>query len=86
MKIFKFPLDVCEDQCIRVPADAQVVSLQTQNGVPCLWVLLDPKADKERRVFYTVGTGHDVPENAGAFVGTYQYTGGLVFHVFEGKR
>ena len=35
-------------------------------------------------MFVTYGTGHDVPDEPGQYVGTFFMNGGsLVFHVFE---
>jgi hypothetical protein len=85
--IWKFPLEVTESQLVRLPVGAKVLSVQTQLESPCLWALVNPEVEKESRIFYTFGTGHEVRILGGRleFVDTYQLAeGALVFHVFEG--
>ena len=65
-----------------MPAGAEVLDLQVQNGVPAMWALVDPNAVKVKRFFRMYGTGHEMPNNPGKYVRTFQ-TQGLVFHVFE---
>lgn len=84
--IWKYPLKVVDQQTIRMPERAQILSVQTQNGTPCIWALVQPDAVLLPRTINTFGTGHPIDGNPGAFVGTYQLQGGalvLVFHVFE---
>lgn len=65
---------------------AMILSLQVQGETPCIWALTDTEAPMEKRTFQTFGTGHDMPDNPGEFIGTYQVHGGtFVFHVFEIK-
>lgn len=86
MKIFKYELGVTDEQGFYLPVGAKVLSVQTQNGIPCMWVLVDETAPTEHRTFLTVGTGQPAPDDLGRrpYCGTYQLHGGaLVFHVFE---
>ena len=67
-----------------LPKGAKPLSVHIQNGGPCLWSLVDPDAEKSEQAFHIAGTGHDLPENIGAFVGTFLVQNDtLVFHVFE---
>lgn len=89
--IYKTPLACALQQDIPMPHNAEVLSLQTQNGVPCIWwrtpFPMGPVESAPGRRFYTHGTGHMLHEDVGRFIGTYQLDGGrLVFHVFEEKR
>lgn len=82
--IWKFEIEVTDDQLIEMPAWAEILAVQTQNGRPCLWARVDPEATKMKRRILTHGTGHQVPSTTGDYIGTYQVQGGaLVFHVFE---
>jgi hypothetical protein len=78
--VWKYPLE--PDAQVEMPKGAMILDVQTQAGTPTLWALVDPKAAKEIRRFRTYGTGHDVPDNPGKFIGTVQIDW-LVFHVFE---
>lgn len=74
---------------VEMPAGAEVLCVQVQYGVPCVWAIVDQgSAARERRVFLTYGTGHAHDEAVrGKYLGTYQLLdGSLVFHVFELKR
>lgn len=85
--IWKYQLKISEDQRIEMPAGAKILSVQAQNKVPCLWALVDPEAEKEKRFFEVFGTGNPIKEyevTSRKFIDTFQaYCGSLVFHVFE---
>lgn len=87
MKIYKYPLQIEDRQIIEMPRGARILSIQVQNGVPCIWAQVNPKSEKEKRVIYIVGTGHDLEDfifDSCGYRGTFQLHGGaLVFHVFE---
>lgn len=84
MKVFKYPLEVTDRQHITMPIGAEILSVQAQNGNLCLWAKVDPAAQSEVRTFHVSGTGHDLPNDAGKYVGTAQMLGGaLVWHVFD---
>lgn len=82
--IWKYKLTVVNEQMIEMPVDAQILSVQTQSGVPCLWVLCQPDAPTVPVKVVTIGTGHRAEHAEGMrFVGTYQLLGGdFVGHVF----
>ena len=85
--IWKFPLKVTDGQNISMPIGAEILTVQAQNGEPCIWALVDPKADTEIRFFEIFGTGHPIFSDAGVsrkYISTFQLRGGnLIFHVFE---
>lgn len=67
-----------------LPKGATPLSVHTQNGQPCMWMSVDPNAEREKRDFRAFGTGQFLPENIGTFVGTFLVENdALVFHVFE---
>lgn len=68
-----------------MPQGAKVLTVQTQNGEPSLWALVEPQMPHERRFFDVYGTGHSMPSDPGRYVATFQMDyGALVWHVFEG--
>lgn len=88
MTIWKYPLLAKTEQIITIPQGARILTVQTQNGFPCLWAMVDQSKGKVRRVVYTYGTGHPISTEYCTmdYVGTFQLdNGGLVFHVFIGS-
>lgn len=85
--IFKYPLEVTDSQSVVIPIGAEILSVQTQNGHPCLWALVDPKADTEKRIVEIFGTGNLISYGIGVsrkYISTFQLEDGLlVFHAFE---
>ena len=90
IQIWKFPLNVIHTQEVEMPQHAKILTIQLNKGEPCLWAAVVPTAPKEKRVFITYGTGHEVREiTLFPYLGTYQIEQGdvpfpLVFHVFDG--
>lgn len=83
-KIFKYPIKVEDVQMVEMPRGAVVLTVQTQQEIPCIWAEVDPDAEKVRRQFRTYGTGHAMDAGPDRlYIGTYQLRGGsLVFHVY----
>lgn len=85
--IWKFPLLITGMQEVEMPKGAKIISTGTQAEVVCLWAIVDPEAEKEKREIAIVGTGHQMPDRALSFIGTTQMHGGaLIWHVFEVVR
>jgi hypothetical protein len=81
--VYKYPLLIADVQEARLPLGAQLLSVQMQNGHPCLWALVDTEAPKGYRKIIMTGTGTPA-ENVGRHISTFQMNGGaLVWHVFE---
>ena len=86
--IYKYPIFQAGTgtETLQLPAGAQILSVQLQQGATQLWALVDPTAPLELREIYVAGTGYSLPEGAERwrFVDTFQAGGGtFVFHVFE---
>lgn len=68
---------------LKLPADAQLLHVQEQDGQLMLWVLAEQNAPLMARIFHVYLTGDEVPDDL-TFVGTATFSGGaLVYHVFE---
>lgn len=66
-----------------MPMDAEVCAFEWQNGVPCLWAIVDSEAPKEVRRFAIFSTGFALPpQDECCYVGTTQ-DGPFVWHLFE---
>lgn len=86
-RIWKYQLKVTDWQNISMPQDAEILTVQVQNGIPCLWALVNPEAETEIRCIEIFGTGNQILSGMGAsrkYISTFQIPeAGLVFHVFE---
>lgn len=86
MRIWKYPLQVTDEQAVPMPIGSQLMTVQMQNGTPCLWALVDetrnPSGTVKRIAIY--GTGNPIPDDPGRYIATFQMSNGaLVFHAFE---
>lgn len=86
-KIYKYHIEVTDEQQVSLPKGAQILTVQTQQEQPCIWVLVDPQMPTELVTIRVHGTGHDVPDSDNLkYIGTFQMMGGgLVFHTFRMK-
>lgn len=84
--IWKLPLETTDTQDVSMPAEAEILCVQVQRDIPCIWILCDPELPTELRTIEIFGTGHPVQEGVRDYIGTYQlHGGGLIFHTFERK-
>ena len=67
---------------INMPMGAQVLDIQLQNGAPTVWALVDPGNERVDRAFKLLDTGEEADLAGYAYVGTFQWKMGLVFHLF----
>ena len=83
--IWKFPFETIDMLGLAMPKGAEILTVQVQDGIPCIWAMVDPAQEKEKRIIVIHGTGHSVPQpEAKRYVGTYQERqGSLIWHVFE---
>jgi len=85
--IFKYDLKIRDDQTVKMPIGAKILSTQLQYEKICLWALVDPANEMEERKIIIRGTGHHIDEMDMKYIGTVQMVGGhLVWHVFEDLR
>jgi hypothetical protein len=84
--IWKFPLAPPQAGDVShcdMPAGAKVLTAREQGASVCVWAEVDPCASLERRSFHIIGTGKEVPENAGPYFGTAMLDEGVyVFHIY----
>jgi len=91
-QIWKFKLEITDEQIIDLPKSAKLLTIQMQGENPVLWVIVKdgivPYCKRQRK-FVTFGTGITLPERGlppsyrmRKYIGTYQKDG-FVGHVFE---
>jgi hypothetical protein len=85
--IWKYQLEITDNPSIVMPVDAKILTVQVQDKLPCLWVMIpDNHEETETRHFRLAGTGHLINEASDklSYIGTFQLQNDtLVFHVFE---
>lgn len=86
--IWKYHLDVLDEQLIHVPIRAEILSVACQHEgiIPnlILWAKVDPDAPLMLRLRVHIrGTGHLLTGEEGRFIGTVlMANGSLVWHIF----
>lgn len=80
--IHKYVLPFFDRVPLRMPADANVLSVGEQGGRVCLWAEVDTDTYAETRAFCLRGTGNPLDGTEGRFIGTVQI-GLFVWHVYE---
>lgn len=87
MNVYKYELEMTDEQSIRLPFGAEILTVQRQSYKCCLWALVDPRNELEERVICIHGTGHPISDNKKLkYINTFQIPHlGLVFHAFEKK-
>jgi hypothetical protein len=83
--VWKFPIPINDEFTLRMPRDAELLFVASQNEQGCLWarVITDYWVGVVDRRFLLRGTGHEVDRDC-KYVGSFMLRGGaLVFHLFE---
>ncbi|KKK55372.1 hypothetical protein LCGC14_3075200 [marine sediment metagenome] len=72
---------------LALPLGAEILAFQTQDGLPKLWVLVDPEYIHEVTRHFTIrGTGDFFDyKKADSYIGTIQMSS-YVWHLFETKE
>ncbi len=83
--IFKFTLEITDEQTISVPRDAVPLCVQEQGGALRLWVKCVPSRPHHTYTVRIFGTGSPVDTYGFAYVGTVQMHG-FVWHVYISER
>lgn len=82
--IHKFQFDITDDVTITMPEDAKILNVETQNGIPTLWALVNTDRVFKDHGFKLFGTGHEILDkwNTIDHVATFQ-VGPFVWHMFR---
>lgn len=89
--IYKYLLKIGLETFVEVPQGASVMSLAVQNGIPCLWMMVNPDAPTVKRRFFVFTTGQLVHEKMDGhqlhFIGTFLTDQDrFVGHVFTDRQ
>jgi hypothetical protein len=83
--VHKYPFQVDSTVVLNLPRGAEVLHVACRDdGMPCLWALVDDENKKEPRTFLVIATGKPVPgpRNALRHVATF-FEVPDVWHLFE---
>lgn len=81
-RIYKYQLSIVDIQSFIIPRDSKILSVDVQNGIPCIWVLVDTDNENIVCSIAMVGTGNLTNHIEGYnFLGTFQKDW-FVGHVF----
>lgn len=87
--IWKYEIPLESRFKIDLPKNARILSVQSQNGNPCMWVEFEPpeiNKPSEVRIFFLAATGEAFNETDLEYIETFQCrNGALVFHLYENK-
>lgn len=86
-RIYKYPIDVLDEQEVLMPHGANILSIQWQRGELMLWALVQPINLRSPRKIVMLGTGHDFwnSEDFDYITTIQQNDGDLIWHIFEAK-
>ena len=83
--VFKYPFAIADRVTIALPRWAMILHVDCQDGVPCLWALVNTDQPDHDHDFRIYGTGHGIDKEMainGKHVATFQQ-GSLVWHMFQ---
>jgi hypothetical protein len=82
--IWKFPINVVDEQIIVTPEHPWFLCVQLQRGNPFIWALVNPDNPPVSMRIKIFGTGHPIEATNGLnYIGTFQlHDGVFVGHVF----
>lgn len=83
LRIFKYPLEITDEQVLHLPMRSKFLDVQTQDGELVMWVLHDTNLPTRKVTIRIYGTGNPVDEfvDDAEFIASAQY-GPWVWHVF----
>ena len=81
--IWKYDLEVTDEQTIQIPQGASVLTVDTQDGLPKLWMAVCPGEKKLPVRVAIIGTGNTLWCDGWTYAGSFKMRQDiLVFHVF----
>jgi hypothetical protein len=83
-QVLKYQIpQVCGVTTVKMPSGSKVISAINQFGVTTVYAIVPSPSKVVERVFTTVMTGEDLPDDIGDFIGTVEFSGGsFILHVF----
>jgi hypothetical protein len=84
-RVYKYHIEITDEQVINMPTNAQILTVQEQNNEAFIWALVNPNESLYPYRFRLAGTGHEIHGSGFmTFIGSFQLANGaLVFHLFK---
>ena len=83
--IFKYPLKITGRQSLKIPREAQFISVIEQENTLVLYALVDPNLTQKTYEVLISGTGNPIDEaylKFCHFINTVKMPDGFVWHIF----
>lgn len=82
--IYKYALNEPHNR-VTLPVDAELLTVQLQNGMPHLWALVDTREECPTKVRFVIiiATGQVMPDRRMKYISTFFTQSGLVYHAWE---
>lgn len=84
-KIYKYPLEIVDEQIVNVPAGAILLTVQVVNNEICLYAIVDESQPLKQRLINIYGTGQPIDDEIylkSRYIDTVIH-GQYVWHIFE---
>ena len=83
--VYKYQIEVKTNPIVEMPKYAEILTIQTKEGIPYIWALTDIRAPNVRRHFRIIGTGFSINDpNDLTYIGSFQLCETQeIYHVFE---
>ncbi len=84
--IWKYELQIIDRQILKIPFEAEILTVQVQYDTPVLWALVETDNQLDEKIIEIIGTGNLIyqPEIGRVYIATFQlHKGGFIGHVFE---
>lgn len=82
MTIHKYPFEIADVSYVEIPKYGTILDVAVQDGVPCIWALVDTKHPLVRRQLRIYDTGHEVDSKYFQHLATLHMPP-FVWHVFD---
>jgi hypothetical protein len=87
-QVWKYQIPFADKWTLKdIPCGSEILTVQQQQGLLCVWVLVPIHIDIPKRNYdiYCRGTGHNIdPMEVGRYINTIQVAPNLIFHFFCG--
>lgn len=67
--IYKYQMPILEEFYMTLPKDAEIIRVDNQDGMFWLWAVVDTEVPDEKRKFYSVKCGANVPDGDLKYLG-----------------